>query len=233
MYWTIDTILSISLYIHIILMLFIFTYRPPSIPEHALKHAKKGEYDKHPPCCWDLSMWSMTISKVKEPRIWRGPTIALETLLFSPPPVLSSHLFPFSRYRYSQPFCCFHPGEEFHRLLSCSPAFIVMDIVVDRNVKKTETSYLAVNTFIFSFDALPRCGKVHSLKWSKLCQDVSKSFRPCCHGRSPWQTCTKGNYVCVRLSTSALCFFTIITVVPLKTIEWQLEFTRWQLPGDH
>ena len=47
----------------------------------------------------------------------------------------------------------------------------------------------------------------------------SKSFRPCCHGRSPWQTCTKGNYVCVRLSTSALCFFTIITVVPLKTIE--------------
>ena len=140
MYWTIDTILSISLYIHIILMLFIFTYRPPSIPEHALKHAKKGEYDEHPPSCWDLSKCSMIISKVKESRIWRGPTIALETLLFSPPLFLSSHLFPFSRYLYSasQPFCCFHPEEEFHRLLPCSSAFIVMDIVVDRNVKNRD-----------------------------------------------------------------------------------------------
>ena len=48
---------------------------------------------------------------------------------------------------------------------------------------------------------------------------MSRSFRTCCVGWPPPQPCTWGY-------RPQLSVFTIITVVSLKTIEWQLEFTR-------
>ena len=131
-------------------------------------------------------MCPMTISKVKEPRIWRGPTIAPETLLFSPPPVLSSHLFLFSRYLYSQPFCCFHPEEGFHCLLPCSSAFIMMDIVVDIKVQNSDELSCGQH-FSFFFDVVPGCGKasLRRLLSTKCQRGVTSSQWPTCRAPPP------------------------------------------------
>ena len=128
-------------------------------------------------------MCSMTISKVIEPRreVWQAPTIALETLLFPPSPIVSSHLFPFSRYHYSQLFWCFHPEEGFHCLLPCSSAFIMMDIAVHIKVQNSDELSCGQH-FSFFFDVVPGCGKASPRRLlSTKCQRGVTS--------SQWLTC--------------------------------------------